>query len=121
MGYDLHQAGQPDDEEPEHHDRAKHAADAAGAVILHGEQDRDDGDADRQDVEPQFGGRDLQPLDRRQHRDGGRDNAVTEEQAGAGDADQDDGILDTASHRYPLRQGHQGQDAALATIVGAHH
>jgi hypothetical protein len=64
--------------------------------------------------------RHLQALDRGQHRDRRRDQAVAVEQRGAEQAEQD--------HRLPLAAanpligedaGHQRHDAALALVVGA--
>jgi len=69
-------------EEPQHHHRPEEAADEVGAEALHGEEGGDDPDADREDVVLQPGGAHLQALDRREHGDRRRDQAVAEEERG---------------------------------------
>ena len=73
-----------DGHEPQHHDRPEDAADAASAVTLHGKKGRPGSPRCRSAAHRVAArGGDLEPLDRRQHRDRGRDHAVAEKQAGA--------------------------------------
>ena len=106
--------------EPQHHHRAEHPADAAGAAALRREQRDDHRDRGRQHEPLQPGGGHLQPFHRRKHRDRRRDHPVAEQQAGAGDPDQRQPCAGARAHGDTLGQDHQGQDAALAAVVGAH-
>ncbi len=121
MLHDLARAQQEQDGEPDQHDRPEQMADAAGAVVLHGEQADQHGHGDRQDHRLEGGRRHVQALDGAQHRDGGRQQAVAVEQGGAQHAqdhvDVAPALGDAGLARY---QRHQRQHAALAVIVGAH-
>ncbi len=119
-GGDLQRAQHADDREPNGHDGPEYPADLAGAAVLHGEQAHDDRTGDRHHVGLQFGCGHLQPLHGGQHRHGGRDDPVAEEQAGADDPDHGQhGPAPSVRHRA-LRQRHEREDAALALVVGAH-
>ena len=61
-----------------------------------------------------------QALNGGEHRNGGGDHAIAEEQAGAGDADQREDATQPRILDAALGQGHQGEDAAFAAVVGAH-
>ena len=52
-----------------------------------------------------------------EHRDRGRDHGIAEEERGAGDAEPEQQGHAAAGHA--LAQRHQGEDAALAVVVGA--
>ncbi len=118
---DVQQAQPAQRQEPHHGDRAEELGDLARALGLHEEQDHQDDGGDGDDAQL----RDLadarrvaQALDRAQHRNGGRDDAVTVEQRGAADAEEEDAGRIFAE-RF-LGQGHQGQRTAFALVVGAH-
>ena len=63
---------------------------------------------------------DFQPFKRGEHGDGGGDDAVAKEQAGAGDADQSEDDPQPFIGHAALGEGHQGEDAAFAAVIGAH-
>ena len=78
------------DDEPHDHDRAEQAADTVRAVPLNREHPDQDHDGDRHHVRVEQWRRDLEPLDRAEHRDRRRDHAVAVEQRRAEDAHQDE-------------------------------
>ena len=63
---------------------------------------------------------DLEALDRRQHRDRRRDHAVAVEQRGAEQAEQHERPMCARPDLAAVEQRQQGQDAALAVVVGPH-
>ena len=99
-------------------DRSEPGRDRRRAAALHAEQPDQDREAQRDDVGLEGGRRELQPFDRRQHRDRRRDDRVAVEQRGAGHAEQRH-REDVAPHDA-LKQRHQRERAALAVVVGAH-
>ncbi|MCY1365508.1 hypothetical protein D9M69_523550 [compost metagenome] len=121
----LPEPGQAQHQEPQQHHRPEDLADHAGAFFLHHEQPDEDGHRDRDHRALQNRRLHLQALDRRQHRDGRRDQAVAVEHGRAHQAQQPD----PAPHPGPglgprdrvARQRLQRQDAALAVVVGAQH
>jgi hypothetical protein len=90
-------------------------------VTLDQEQGDEDGDGDGYDVRRKRRCRDLQALDGAEHRDRRRDHAVTIEQGGAEEPHhhQSEGTSTSLDRRAGERR--QGEDAALAMMVGAHH
>ena len=76
------------------------AATLRGAARLHGEQRDQDDDGERHDVGLEGRRRDLQALDRRQHRDRRRDDRIAVEQRGADDAEQDEARRAAPSARW---------------------
>ena len=86
----------------------------------HEDQGQDD-QRQRDDVGVEDRRRDLQALDRAEHRDRRGDHAVAVEQRRADDAQQDDEMAPFLAAARPEGQGGQGQHAALAAVVGAHH
>ena len=121
VGRDLDGAEHGDGAEPNGHDRTEQAADGAGAAHLHREQAEDDNDGDGQHEALQPRRDDLQPFNGGQYGDGGGDGAVAKEQAGPADADQAQQAPHPRAGAPALRNRHEGQDAALAVVVGAHH
>lgn len=117
---DLHQAEPADGEEPDGHDGAKGAADGGGAVALHQEQAGDDGQGGGDDEGGEVGGNDFQTLNGGKNGDGGGDDAVTEKQACAHDAEDADNVAGFCAAGDAGGQGHEGEGAAFAVIVGAH-
>ncbi len=118
---DLAEAEDGDGDEPERHDRAEESADMGGAPALHHEETHQqrDGDGDHVGIEERR--RDLQPLDRAQHRDRRRDDAVAEEQGRAHQPGGQDQLVPAAALALAAqRQGGQRESAALAPVVGAH-
>ena len=107
------------------HHRAEQAADALGPVALEEEQGGEHDQRHRHDPGVQARGRDLQALDRRQHRDGRRDDAVAEEDGGAEDAEEEQAPAQLRAIAHRLRGERQhGDEAAFAVVVGAqdqHH
>ena len=112
-------------DEPDRHHRAEQLADAGGAVALHHEQDGQHHQRDRHDVAVQRRRRDLEALDRTEHRDRRRDDAVAVEDRGAEDADEQQPPAQLRAILHRLRRQRQHRDqAALAVVVGAqdqHH
>ena len=119
MTRDLERAEQPDRAEPHDDHRAEEAADPAGAALLNSEQQ--DQQAERQRYHGRFErrGRDLEPLDRAQHRDRRRQDAIAIEQREPEQSSRED---PAAAARPGGAQGQHGQrdDAALAAIVRPH-
>ena len=107
--------------EPHDHDRPEDLADRFGAPPLHDEQPDQDhaGQRDDQVVERRRG--DLEALDRAEHRDGRRDEPVAVEQRGAEHAEQHQPTGAAAGRpRARHDQRGEGEDAALAVVVGPH-
>ena len=69
--------------EPEHHDGPEDRTDARGPAFLHDEEPDEDRERDRHDVRLELRGRNLQALDRTEHRNGRRDHAVPVEKRSA--------------------------------------
>jgi hypothetical protein len=108
--------------EPHQHDGAEDAPDDPRPVALHGEQPDQDRRGDRDDQMVHRRPDDLEALDRGQHRDRRRDDAVAEEQRRTDDpqpGEQEDGAGRQAAVR-PQQQRDQRHDPALAVVVGAH-
>ncbi len=81
----------------------------------------EDRDRDRQHQRLQAGLDDLHPFDRGEDRDRRGDDAVAVEEGDAEHAERDQHRLHPAvAQRRPLDLGDQGQDPALAVVVGAH-
>jgi hypothetical protein len=109
-------------EEPQDHHRPEHSRDPLGAPLLDEEQHDEDGD--RHGDHPRLEGvrGDLETLDRAQHRDRRRDQAITVEQRRPEHSEGDDHPLRSRREPQPRHQQRgQGEDAALTVIVGAHH
>jgi hypothetical protein len=89
------------------------------AATLDPEQRDQDAQRNRHDVGRKHRCRHLQPLHRREHRDGRRDQAVAVEQRGAEQPEQDDRLPRAAGNslvgQHPRHQRH---DAALSLVVG---
>ncbi len=97
----------------------KNAGDAGGAVRLHGKQEDEDQHRERHHVAFQLRRRHFQAFDRRQHRDGRRQQRIAIEQSRGDHAEQKHHELRARRAESPLGKGHQGQCAAFALIVGA--
>ena len=108
--------------EPQQHHRAEQLAHPFGAAVLEQEEGEQDPYRDRQDVGLEDVGRDIQALDRREHRYGRGDHAVAVEQGGAEQHEQDQhaGAAAGGFGRALLDQAEHGEGAALAVVVGAH-
>ena len=107
-------------DEPQQHHRSEQLADAAGTVLLNGEQQRQHQNGERHDIGVKRRRGDFQPLDRRHHRDSRGDHHLAIEEAAADQAQYH-------QHRGSARRGvapgqrHQRQNTALAGVVRAHH
>jgi hypothetical protein len=121
VGGHPRQPGGGDHREPNHHHRAEDAADHVGAEALDREEAGQHRDRDRQDQRLQARHRHLHPLDRGEHRDRRGDDPVAVEKGDAEHAERNQHRLEPgAAQRHPLDQRDQGQDPALAVVVGAH-
>jgi hypothetical protein len=121
MLQDPDQAQRRDDDEPGEHDRTEQAGYARGSLRLEREQQREDAHGDRDDEWRNPVRRSLEPLDRAQHRDRGRDHSVAIEQAGAEHTERDlRGSAPRASSSPWIEQREQRQDPALAVVVRPH-
>ena len=115
---DVPDAGRGKREEPHQSDGAKKRCYARGAVRLHCEQTEQDQDGQRDDIRLQRRGRDLEALDRRQHRQRRRDHRVAVKQGSADHAERDDPNC-AASADGVLGKRHQRERPAFAVIVRA--
>jgi hypothetical protein len=106
-----------EDGEPRDGDGAEQRAERPGAAMLQCEQADEHGDRQRDDemAERRRGDRDA--FHGAQHGDRRRDHAVAVEEGGAEQPEQQEGMGRPAFDARGER--HQGQDAALAVIVGA--
>ena len=116
---DVDDARNADGDEPKQGDGAEHRCNLACPEPLHGEQDREDQQRQRHDVGIEGRGHHFDALDRRKHRDCGRDHRVAEEQRGAENADHE--YPDRPAAEAPAHHRDQRQDPALAVVVGAQH
>ena len=122
--HDAGQAEHRDDHEPQQHDRAEHPADAGGALHLRAEQTEQHHQRRGHHVGLEHVGGDVDALQRAEHRDRRRDDPVAVDQRRAEQAGDDQGPTRVPACRCPILAGHQrhqGQDAALAMVVRAHH
>ncbi|MNJ32764.1 hypothetical protein D3C77_274380 [compost metagenome] len=118
---DMHDAQQAQAQEPAQGDRAEKPRQPGRAPRLHHEQGDQYARRQGQDkgVQPAVQARRLlQALNGRQHGDGGGDDPVAVEQGRA--AQPQDEQPGAAAADGVLGQGHQGQGAALALVVGPH-
>jgi hypothetical protein len=119
----LHERRDPergDHDEPDHHNRSEHPADAVRAVPLDREHPDQDDDRDQHHVRIEERGRHLQPFDGTEHCDGRRDHPVAVEQRRAEESHQHQRRPGAALAVVLGQQRSQRQDAALALVVGAH-
>ena len=80
---DVHQAAHGHDQEPEGGDRPEEGGHAGRAEPLDGKQADQDHEAERHHVGIEGGRHQLEALDRREDRDGWRDDGIAVEQRGA--------------------------------------
>ena len=115
---DMHKSEHGVDGEKRHHDRAEEGCNSGCASALGGEQQNEDDDGRRQDVSSKAGVDLFQSFERGEHGNRRRDHRVAREQGRAGDAEQKRNrrLLPKGA----LRQRFEGQDAALALVVGLH-
>ena len=115
-----HDTERSDHDEPRHHDRTEQTADAVGAVPLNREHANQNHDGDRHHIRIEQRCRDLQSLDRAEHGDRRRDDAVAVEQRRAKDPSMiSTGMRALFSRRCGSRPS--GENPAFALVVGAHH
>ena len=120
--HDVRHAQQRDGDKPHQRDGAKKLADAARAALLHGKQAKQHHQRDRDHVVLEVVRHHLQPLHRRQHRDGRGDNAIAIEQRGAKNTHAQEHAAQLGLVFDGLGgQGQHGDEAALAVVVGAQH
>jgi hypothetical protein len=108
------------DQEPDGGDGAEQAADPAGALLLHREQAQQHAQGEGHHPGLEYRRGDLQAFHGGEHGNGRGDDAVAVEQGGAEQAQQHEGAGLAGIFRAALHQGHEGHDAALALVVGAH-
>ena len=106
--------------EIEHHHRGKQLAHRGCAASLDQEQKDQQHQSNRDNQRLQPGIDHGEPLNRRQHRNGGRDHTVAIKQRSGENAQQngDPAIAGTAN--MPRQQGDQRQRAALPLVIRAH-
>ena len=91
-------------------------------MTLDGEEAHDHADGQRHDQRLEGGRGDVQAFDGAQDGDGGRQQAVAVEQRGTGDGQhEEEAAAAFGDSGLPRHQGHEGEDAAFAAVVGAHH
>jgi hypothetical protein len=115
MGQPCHAEG----DEPQRHDRPEKRSDVSRAARLHREQRDQDQHRERHHVALQLRRRHLQAFDRRQHRDGWREQRIAVEQGRGDHAEYKDHELGVAGFQCSLGERHQGQCAAFTLVVGA--
>jgi hypothetical protein len=111
---DAPEPQQCEDREPDRHDRPQQPPDARRAALLGDEEYDQNHQSQRQHIPIQVRGNDVQPLQRRQDRDGGGESAVSLHQRRAKQAHK----YDEAVAPMPSAQKrHQRKNAAFAFIV----
>ena len=107
--------------EPDQHDRPEHRAHPSRPPTLKHEQTHEDGERDPDDPVLQLGRRNLETLDRREHRNRGSQCAVGIEQRRAKNAEHDHQPprRQPAHRAAPVHERHEGEHAAFALVVGA--
>ena len=122
MPHDTRQAEDGDGHEPQQHDRPEDPADAGRAARLRPEQGQQDNQRGGHGVGLERVGQDVDAFERAQDRDGRRDDAVAVDQRRPEQPhDHERERARPAARDGPARdQGHQGQDAAFAMVVGPH-
>ena len=115
----------PEDQTPDEHHGAKQLADGIGALALHKKQARQNRHGSGDDVFFEAGVKRHEALGRAENGYGGRDHAVAEEQGGSDqnhDGADTESAFDARLSRFGafVRKCEQGEDAALAAIVGPH-
>ena len=120
---DVPESARADRDEPQRAHRPEQQADHAGAVLLDHEQRDQDAGRNRHHVRLERGGADLEPLDRRQHRNRRRQHRVAVEQRRAEQRRCRAAPHAAAAARAIDRGGEREQrhDAALAAVAGAQH
>ena len=116
---DFQSAQDRQDDEPQHHHRAKHLAEPFDAAILQQEQHHQDHQGDGDDPGLERLGR-PQAFHGGQDRDGGRQHAVAIEQRQPHQCRHADRRLGPARYRCAVRQGRQCHHPAFAIVVRAH-
>ena len=89
------------------------------AARLHGEQRNQNQHRQRHHVALQLRGRHLQAFDRRQHRNGWREQRIAIKQGRGDHAEHNDHVLGARRFQRALGERHQGQCAAFTLVVGA--
>jgi hypothetical protein len=106
--------------EPRERERAEQPSDAARAAVLQEEQAAQDRDRDRDHPGGERRRLQLEPLDRAQDGDRGRDDAVAVEEGGADDPDRRQDRAASLAGRTAGDEREEGEDAALAPVVRLH-
>ena len=81
VGCDVADAQKRDDHEPDNGNGAKKLPYPCSALLLHGKQAKQNEQRQRDHIAFESGGHHFQAFDRREHRNGGRDHAITIKQA----------------------------------------
>ena len=117
MAPDTRQSQHPDSDEPHRHNRPEQLTNSRGAQGLQAKHTDQDDNRQRQHIGSERRQRRFDTFKRAQHRNGRRYGAVAIEQRRSQYADRDDA---DAFAMLDAEQRHQGQNTALAVIVGAH-
>jgi hypothetical protein len=117
-GHDVRDARHADHDEPEHHHRPEHGADAARAMFLRDEQDDERGKRHRNHIGLERGLDDFEPFHGAQHGNGRRDHAIAKEQRRAHHTHHEEPSTQTRARRdRRRREREQRHDAAFAVII----
>ena len=119
MAHDAPKPEHRDRDKPDEHDWTERPSDARCPAALHREEDHQDSHRHRHDMRLEEVGRYVETLERAQDRNRGRDDAVAINQRRAEQPHDDE--RSPATVPTSASQGHQGENAALAMVVGAHH
>src|SRR5215469_811429 len=118
---DTAQAEHADDQEPEQHQGSEDVADKSRSLALNQKQADQDRNAHRYHGGRELGCIELETLDGAKHRDRRCDDPITIEKSSANQADYHQGSAPAAaSGMTNIEERQQCDDAALATVVGAH-
>ena len=121
MQDDLIEPGNRQGGEPDGGDRPEIAADGAGAAALHGKEAEKQQHGQRQDPLLEARRDDLHALDRREHRNGRGDDTIAVEEGRTRHAGRQHQRRQPAAALDPAqRQRREGENAALAAVVGPH-
>ena len=122
MGDDRNQARRGDRDKPEGHDRAEDDSHALRSSPLNRKQPQQDSSRDRNDKVLCCRRGDTQSLDRRDHRDRGRDHPVANNHRSSdhGHPEKPVDVHRNAEYLRRLGSRQQGENPALAVVIDAH-
>ena len=107
-------------QEPDHHDRAEHGADACRAIPLDNEQDDQHQTSERHDITGGGIRGHIESFNGRQHRNGRRNNAIAIEQRRPESGEKGEQRPLFSTYLQPLEHGEQRENPAFTLVVSLH-